>query len=167
MFEALHDAKFVWLYGGVLFLLLISTLIGQDPEISPPRRRQPHDHQQSQCAHPRMVEDVRHLRGRRCDWPHRLSGPVRHHLFPGDARVHDPGAHAPRRSSHAVLELLRHYAAAVLPHRHPVVRLFRYHDPRIGLRLRPHQHCHRRRHRSISWNAPPRFNSASWFACTA
>jgi phosphatidate cytidylyltransferase len=28
MFEALHDAKFDWLYGGVLVLLLISTLIG-------------------------------------------------------------------------------------------------------------------------------------------
>lgn len=28
MFQALHDAKLVWLYGGVLFLLLISTLIG-------------------------------------------------------------------------------------------------------------------------------------------
>ncbi|MGB7727889.1 MAG: phosphatidate cytidylyltransferase [Candidatus Acidiferrum sp.] len=27
MFEALHDTKFDWLYGGVLFLLLISTLI--------------------------------------------------------------------------------------------------------------------------------------------
>ncbi|HTC42338.1 MAG TPA: phosphatidate cytidylyltransferase, partial [Candidatus Acidoferrales bacterium] len=27
MFEALHDAKFDWLYGGVLLLLLISTLI--------------------------------------------------------------------------------------------------------------------------------------------
>jgi phosphatidate cytidylyltransferase len=27
MFEAFHDAKFDWLYGGVLFLLLISTLI--------------------------------------------------------------------------------------------------------------------------------------------
>src|SRR5271170_4483692 len=29
MFEAIHDAKFVWLYGGVLVLLLISTLIGK------------------------------------------------------------------------------------------------------------------------------------------
>jgi phosphatidate cytidylyltransferase len=29
MFEAIHDAKFVWLYGGVLALLLISTLIGK------------------------------------------------------------------------------------------------------------------------------------------
>ncbi|HKN23804.1 MAG TPA: phosphatidate cytidylyltransferase [Candidatus Acidoferrum sp.] len=28
MFQAIHDAKLVWLYGGVLFLLLISTLIG-------------------------------------------------------------------------------------------------------------------------------------------
>jgi phosphatidate cytidylyltransferase len=27
MFEAFHDAKFDWLYGGVLFLLLVSTLI--------------------------------------------------------------------------------------------------------------------------------------------
>ena len=27
MFEALHDAKFDWLYGSVLFLLVISTLI--------------------------------------------------------------------------------------------------------------------------------------------
>ncbi len=27
MFEALHDTKFDWLYGGVLFLLLVSTLI--------------------------------------------------------------------------------------------------------------------------------------------
>ncbi len=27
MFEALHDAKFDWLYGGVLFLLLVSTLM--------------------------------------------------------------------------------------------------------------------------------------------
>ncbi len=29
MLEAIHDAKLVWLYGGVLFLLLISTLIGR------------------------------------------------------------------------------------------------------------------------------------------
>ena len=29
MFEALHDAKLVWPYGGVLFLLLVSTLIGR------------------------------------------------------------------------------------------------------------------------------------------
>jgi phosphatidate cytidylyltransferase len=29
MFEAIHDAKLDWLYGGVLFLLLISTLIGK------------------------------------------------------------------------------------------------------------------------------------------
>lgn len=29
MFEALHDAKLDWLYGGVLILLLISTLIGR------------------------------------------------------------------------------------------------------------------------------------------
>jgi phosphatidate cytidylyltransferase len=29
MFEAIHDAKLVWLYGGVLFLLLVSTLIGR------------------------------------------------------------------------------------------------------------------------------------------
>ncbi len=28
MFQAIHDAQLVWLYGGVLFLLLISTLIG-------------------------------------------------------------------------------------------------------------------------------------------
>jgi len=28
MFQAIHDAKLVWLYGGVLFLLLISTVIG-------------------------------------------------------------------------------------------------------------------------------------------
>ncbi len=28
MFQAIHDAKLVWLYGGVLFLLLMSTLIG-------------------------------------------------------------------------------------------------------------------------------------------
>ncbi len=29
MFEAVHDAKLIWLYGGVLFLLLVSTLIGR------------------------------------------------------------------------------------------------------------------------------------------
>jgi phosphatidate cytidylyltransferase len=29
MFEALHDAKLDWLYGGVLFLLLLSTFIGR------------------------------------------------------------------------------------------------------------------------------------------
>jgi phosphatidate cytidylyltransferase len=29
MFQALHDAKLVWLYGGVLFLLLVSTVIGK------------------------------------------------------------------------------------------------------------------------------------------
>jgi phosphatidate cytidylyltransferase len=29
MFEAVHDSKLIWLYGGVLFLLLVSTLIGR------------------------------------------------------------------------------------------------------------------------------------------
>jgi phosphatidate cytidylyltransferase len=29
MFEAFHDAKLMWLYGGVLFLLLVSTVIGR------------------------------------------------------------------------------------------------------------------------------------------
>jgi len=29
MFQALHDAKLVWLFGGVLFLLLVSTVIGK------------------------------------------------------------------------------------------------------------------------------------------
>jgi phosphatidate cytidylyltransferase len=29
MFQAIHDAKLAWLYGGVLFLLLVSTLIGR------------------------------------------------------------------------------------------------------------------------------------------
>lgn len=29
MFEAIHDTKLVWLYGGVLVLLLVSTLIGK------------------------------------------------------------------------------------------------------------------------------------------
>jgi len=29
MFDAIHDAKLVWLYGGVLFLLLLSTFIGR------------------------------------------------------------------------------------------------------------------------------------------
>ena len=29
MLPAIHDAKLAWLFGGVLFLLLVSTLIGR------------------------------------------------------------------------------------------------------------------------------------------
>src|SRR5208282_2214287 len=122
----------------------------QDPEEPPPRGRQPHHHREPERSHSRVVEDVRHLRGRNSDWARGFAHSIRHHFVSGDARVHNPGAHAPQRSPHLVLELLRHYAVAVLPHRHPVVRLVCHHDSGGRLHFYSTEHGRCRRYGTFS-----------------
>src|SRR5215469_3842891 len=96
-----------------------------------------------------MVEDVRHLRGFHPGRARRFAHSLRRHLLPRHARVHDARSHPPRRSPHSVLELLRDHAAAVLPHRHPVVRLLRDHDPGPCFRFCSNEHCDLGRHRAF------------------
>src|SRR4029077_20857503 len=87
---------------------------GPHIEKSPTPRNGPLHNRYAECAHTSLVEDVHHLRPEHSPGPHRRAGGVRGDLVSGDARVHDAGADAARRSPHLVLELLCHHAAAIL-----------------------------------------------------
>ncbi len=115
MFEAFHDRKMMILFGcAVVFLIVLriaANYLKSRSEAIPPVPQS-------------IIWNRGFAPGGRCALSSllclmfgRIAALVRFRrdLFPGNARVHDPGTHAPQRSLHAILEFFRNYAVAVFP----------------------------------------------------